>query len=128
MSEDKTKETQAKEEVGSEPGQPSPARSNDGKTCAILSYLLVGIIWYFADEEMKKSDFAKFHVKQAIILLAASLLLSAALSATIVLFIFVPLANLAAVVLMIIGIVNAANGDKKELPFIGQLAGRFLKF
>jgi len=25
----------------------------DGKICAILAYLLIGIIWYFVDEKMK---------------------------------------------------------------------------
>ena len=46
------------------------------KVCAILSYLLIGIIWYFADEKMKKSNFAKFHVKQGIVLFIAGIIVS----------------------------------------------------
>ena len=35
--------------------------TSNNKLCAALSYLLIGIIWYFADEKMKSSSFAKFH-------------------------------------------------------------------
>jgi uncharacterized membrane protein len=31
-------------------------------------------------------------------------------------------------VLLIIGIINAANGKEEPLPLIGQFAGQFLKF
>ena len=34
------------------------------KLVAILAYFLVGIIWYFADENMKNSSLAKFHTKK----------------------------------------------------------------
>ena len=30
-----------------------------GKGCAALGYILVGIIWYFADEQMKKNNYVK---------------------------------------------------------------------
>ena len=38
------------------------------KLCAILSYLLIGIVWYFADDKLRKSEFAKYHVKQGLFL------------------------------------------------------------
>ena len=97
----------------------------DGKVCAILTYLLIGVIWYFADEKMKKNDFVKFHVKQAIVLFIVSLAGSIVLGMTIVLAWLLPLYQVAIFVLMVVGIINASNGQKKELPFIGRFGEKF---
>ena len=53
---------------------------DEGKACAALSYLIVGIIWYFVDDEMKKNGFAKYHAKQGLVYLIASVIYSIALS------------------------------------------------
>ena len=98
----------------------------EGKLCAFLSYLLVGIIWYFADDKMKKNDFVKFHVKQGIIFLIAGLIFSALGS----IFVSVPalgslinsLLGLCVLILFIFGIINALNGKETPLPIIGGFA------
>ena len=94
------------------------------KLCAILSYLLIGIIWYFADENMKKSSFARYHAKQGIVFLITSLILSAVAAAIpfIGWFILAPIFNILLLVLLILGIINAAQGKEKELPIIGGYA------
>ena len=100
-----------------------------GKVCALLSYLLVGIIWYFVDEKMKKNSFVKFHVKQGLVLIIFSIIVSIVGS----IFWFIPflgwvimdILNLAILVLAIVGIVNSLNGEKKELPVIGGFASNF---
>ena len=97
----------------------------EGKTCAILAYLLLGIIWYFVDEKMKKNDFAKFHVKQAMVLLIVSLVGSLALGMTFVLSWLIPLYQLLIFILLVIGMYNAFNSEKKELPFIGKFGEKF---
>jgi len=97
----------------------------DGKICAILAYLLLGIIWYFADDKMKKNDFAGFHVKQALILIIVSFVGSIALGMTFVLAWLIPLYQLIVFVFVVMGIINAYNGQKKELPLIGQFAKKF---
>ncbi len=112
----------------------------EGKACAVLSYLFAGIIWFFVDENMRKNSFAKFHVKQALILLSLS----------IVLFIVVAVVSLLAGILMlipgvdaiiseimdvvrmvvwlvylvlwIIGFFSALSGSVKVLPFVGKYA------
>lgn len=104
-------------------------KTDNSKTCAVLAYLLVGIVWYFADEELKKSDLAKFHVKQSLNLLIISLVGSMALGLIIVIgWMLLPLFQLAVAVLAIIGIINAINSDKKLLPIVGQYADKYLKF
>ncbi|MFH1822862.1 MAG: hypothetical protein ABH830_04125 [Patescibacteria group bacterium] len=99
--------------------------STEGKLCAILAYLLVGIIWYFADEKMKKNEFVKFHVKQALVLLIFSLAGSIVLGMTFILAWLIPLYQVAIFIILVVGIINANNGDKKELPIIGKFASMF---
>jgi uncharacterized membrane protein len=108
--------------------------AKNNQAAAILSYLLVGIIWYFADEEMKKDSFVKFHVKQGLVLLIFAVLWSIALNILFgVLFagflfgLFWVLSILywVPLVLGIIGIVNAVNSTTKELPIIGKFAKKF---
>ena len=99
------------------------------KPVAILSYLLIGIIWYFVDESVKKSDFAKFHVKQGIVLIASYIILGILYEILFlgVLRVIISILYLLLFVLFIIGIVYAASDKKKELPIIGQFA-KHLKF
>ena len=105
----------------------SSADIAEGKMCAILAYLLIGIIWYFADEKMKANNFAKFHIKQGIVLLITCLAGNILLGMTFILAWLIPLYNFAIIVLIVLGIINANNGQKKVLPFIGRF-GNKLKF
>ena len=104
-----------------------------GKICAALSYILIGIIWYFVDEKMKKDKFAKFHAKQGIVLLVASIAWAILLNiifGTLALgglWIFWQLWSLLSyvpLVFVIIGIINAVNNKQKELPIIGKFASK----
>lgn len=98
-----------------------------GKFCALLAYILIGIIWYFADDKMKKNQFAKFHVKQALVLLIAAVIINVVGSALPVIgwFIILPLGSIFIVILWLFGMVYSINGTKKELPFIGKFAKKF---
>lgn len=107
------------------------AKSDNGKICAILSYLLIGIIWYFVDKGMQKDERVKFHVKQGIILLIFSIIWSVVLN---FLFGFLimglmsfiwgmwHLLSYVPLIFTIIGIINAVNDNQKELPVIGHYA------
>jgi uncharacterized membrane protein len=95
--------------------------------CAILAYLLVGIIWYFVDSKMKKDSFTKFHVKQSIVLLIAAVLWGVAINvlATLTMFLLAPLMGVLSLVpwvFVVLGIINAVNNKEKELPLIGKYA------
>jgi uncharacterized membrane protein len=112
---------------------------DDGKVCAALSYILIGIIWYFADEKMRKNNYAKFHAKQGLVFLIASIIYNIAVGivvggiiipmlirgwafgviSIVNLLYYVPL------VFFIIGLINSLNGHEKELPIIGQYAKHF---
>ncbi len=121
-------------------------KTRNDKVVAVLSYLLVGIVWYFIDEEVKKSSLAKYHVKQAINFIVVAIIVSFVLSILSMIFgmigvipvigwiilglyvIFSTLVGLALLVLWIIGIINAINEEHKEVPIIGKYAERYLTF
>lgn len=100
----------------------SNSRIENEKLCAILSYLLVGIIWWFADENMKKSEFAKFHVKQGIILFILNIIFWFVASIPIMGWIVSPILWIILLILIVIGMINAGNGLEKKLPIIGEFA------
>ena len=101
--------------------------NENSKTVAILSYILIGLIWYLVDEKAR-NDFSKFHVKQGLVLLIANI--AASIVASILFFIsfiLLPLISLVTIILVIIGIVNAVNMKKNKLPMIGQWE-KYFKF
>ena len=110
-----------------------------GKVVAVLSYLvfLVGLIWFFADDKMRKNSFAKFHLKQAIVLVVIAIaysifasILSFILLITIIGSVLIPLLGLVWILFLvwvILGIINSVNGKEKELFWIGGLA-KYLTF
>lgn len=105
------------------PMEKKPEMGNN-KICAVLSYLIIGLIWYAVDDNMKKDAFVKYHVKQGLVLLIASFVIQFVgwIIPVIGWFLIVPLGHLLTLILAIIGIANAANHQTKELPIIGQFA------
>lgn len=116
------------------------SKNENSKICAILAYLLVGIIWYFADEKMRKDNFAKFHVKQGLLLLILGVGLSIVLSFVSAILLFIPfiggllttllwlVVQLGLMGLCIFGIVHAAQGKKEKVPIIGAFAQKIFTF
>ncbi len=95
---------------------------------AVLTYFLVGIIWYFADEKIKKSGLVKFHTKQAINLMLISVAINTFLGITLVGIFLLPLVGFITSVFAVIGIINAANSKQNKLPIIGGLVEKYLEF
>jgi uncharacterized membrane protein len=116
------------EEINPQETNSKPNPEENAKMAAILSYLLVGIIWFFADANIKNNEFAKFHVKQAIVLLVISIAGSFILGLIPILgWIILPFFYIATFAFGVLGIINAAQNQKKELPFIGSYS-KMLKF
>lgn len=75
-----------------------------------------------------KSEFSKFHANQGIILAIVETVISILIFVLglipvvgLILRIVVSLVDLACLILAIMGIVNAANGQMKPLPIIGEI-------
>ena len=100
----------------------SPIRTYSSTVCCI-QYNVVGLISFYFFSGCSK--FGRFHANQGFILF----LLEIACSIACALLGWIPLVGwiiktvlgLAVTILMVIGIVNAATGKAKELPFIGGL-------
>ena len=91
------------------------------KVMAILAYL--GLLVFIPLFAAKESPFARFHTNQGLILCIAGVLIwlaSTVLSFVSLFFSFINLLNFVILIFAIIGIVNAANGQMKELPLIGK--------
>jgi uncharacterized membrane protein len=90
------------------------------KTMAILAYF---IFFLPLITDAKNSPFAKFHANQALVLLLAWIIGSfvSGFIPIIGWFLIGPLIAIACVIFLILGIVNASNGEMKELPLIGGI-------
>ena len=107
--------------------------------CAVLSYLLVGIIWFFADENMRKSAFVKRHASQGLVILVLSVAASIVLSILSAILVWIPVVGwmliniiwvaveLCIFILWIMGVIHAATGKDEKMPFVGEYAEK-LKF
>ena len=100
----------------------------DGKLCAILSYIFfIGIIWYFVDEKMKKNKFVNYHVKQALVLFITAVILQVVsrLLAFLWLWFLMWVIDIILLVLFLFGIFKAINGKMEPLPVIGKYGENF---
>lgn len=95
------------------------------KLCAVLSYLFIGLIWYLIDEKIQKSKFAKYHVKQGLVLLITNIILCIIAGIPFFGWIIAPLIYIIILVLMVLGIISALADKEKELPIIGKYAEKF---
>lgn len=96
---------------------------------SILSY--IGILWLIPLLVEKNDKVVRFHVNQGIVLFIFDIIGSIAVGILSAIFVFIPVISFLGVViaslfgilcfvLMIIGIVNAANKSEKTLPIIGK--------
>lgn len=103
--------------------------ADNSKICAVLSYILIGLIWYLVDESVKKNAFAKYHVKQGLVLLIFAIIVwivdAILMFIPVIGWLAIVILELLLLVLVIIGIVNAINDKQAELPVIGKYANKF---
>jgi len=94
----------------------------ENKAITFLSYL--GILALVPLLAKKESKFAQFHAKQGLVL-AVAVAVGVWVSGIIPFlgwFIMAPVISIGGIVLMIMGLINVANGEMKELPVIGEFA------
>lgn len=76
--------------------------------------------------EAKNDPFVKYHVKQGLVLFICSVAVWLIASVIPIIGILIaPILNIAILVLLIVGIINAVNGAEKPLPLVGSLAEYF---
>ncbi|MGP4071205.1 DUF4870 domain-containing protein [Piscibacillus sp. B03] len=110
MSEEEVKETI--EEVDADKD------AEDNKGMGIVAYFIFFIPLLAA----KDSKFAMYHANQGLILLLTAIIINTVGTVVPIIgwLLVLPLGNLFVFILWIIGIINAAKGEKKPLPLVGK--------
>lgn len=105
-----------------QPQTPSPA-SQKNTGMAIFAYILFFIPLLTG---AKNDPFVKYHIKQGLLVFIGWVVVSA-ISWILPwqLGIVVTILNICVLVLMVIGIMNAAKGEQKPLPVIGKFGEQF---
>jgi len=76
--------------------------------------------------ESKNDPFVKYHVKQGLTLFIAGVIVWLIMNVIPILGLLIaPILNIILLVLLVLGIINAAKGLEKPLPLIGQFADNF---
>jgi len=93
---------------------------DEGKAIAVISYITwVGLIIAIVLNMDKKNEFAKFHIRQSLLLMIAAIPA------------FIPFIGwiwgVFIFILWILGLISAINGEKKEVPVFGPLAQDWFK-
>lgn len=103
---------------------PTSAPAHDGNSNRMLMGILAyfGILVIIPYMVAKDDAFVKFHVKQGIVLAAIWLAFWVAGMFVWALYPIIGIANLALLVLSIIGIINVVQNKETELPVVGSLA------
>ncbi len=98
----------------------TPEEIEKGKTMAIVAYLIFFIPLLMDD--MRNNKFVMFHTEQSILIVILYVIVSIVGTITCGIGMFLYIGCL---VLQIIGIMNASNGQMKPLPLIGQYGEKF---
>jgi len=98
----------------------TPEEIDSGKTMAIIAYFIFFIPLIV--DEAKNNKFAMFHTEQSIVLLILNVIVGivGTITCGIGLILYLPL-----LVLYIMGIVYAAQGQVKEVPLVGSFGEKF---
>jgi len=96
----------------------------DGKMIAIVSYLTwIGLVIAFVMNNEKKNDFAKFHIRQSLLLVIIGFVGWVVFWIPIIGW----LLGLGVFIIWIMALISALNGQKKEMPIFGKWAQDWFK-
>ena len=105
---------------------------SNAKTAAIVSYItLIGwLISYFALNK-PKSSLANFHLRQNLLLMLCAIVFQLVAFAITIALPFIgilfSLVSIGFVVLWVMGLIAAINGEEKPMPLIGEKAQELFK-
>ena len=95
-----------------------PQDVQNNKALAILSY--IGLLFIIPLVAAPNSKFAKFHANQGLLLFLFDIIMGIVAVIPFIGWLIAVAGSVASLVFMIMGIVNAAKGEAKELPLIGK--------
>lgn len=93
----------------------------EGKTIAIIAYItIIGLIIAFIMNNEKKNSFATFHIRQCLGLGLTSLALGVVNIIPILGWLISIFGSLFLLVLWVMGLISALNGEEKPVPLLGE--------
>ncbi|WP_114491599.1 DUF4870 domain-containing protein [Candidatus Ulvibacter alkanivorans] len=103
----------------------------EGKTIAIISYItIIGLIIAFVMNNDKKNDFAAFHIRQSLGIALIGIVIWVLVS-IIYAIVYIPILSwvlqLGVIVLWVLGLVAAVQGEKKAIPVVGEQFQQWFK-
>jgi uncharacterized membrane protein len=102
--------------------------SDEGKTIAIISYITwIGWIIALIMNNDKKNDFARYHIRQSLVIMIGSLVVGVITRITFLGWFVGGILGIALFVLWLLGLISAINGEKKPIPIIGEQAQEWFK-
>ena len=87
----------------------------------ILSYIGILILIPFLDEKFKKTEYGKFHLNQALVLIIGWFIVSFAWVVPILGWIVGFVGGILLFVLWIMAIIGAAQGNMNKVPLLGDI-------
>ncbi|MFH0876300.1 MAG: DUF4870 domain-containing protein [archaeon] len=100
----------------------------EGKTMAIIAYITwIGLLIAFIMNNEKKNTFAKYHIRQSLLLVLAGLALGCVMIIPILGWLVGFAGGIFLLVLWIMGLIAAINGQEKEVPVLGKFAQEWFK-
>lgn len=106
----------------------NPPSADNGKTTAIVSYItLIGwLIAYFAMHQNNKTSLGSYHLRQTLLLILCAIgfnIIVLIVSITMPwLGSILKLGYIGILILWILGLISAINGEEKPIPLIGERA------
>ena len=116
------------------PFQTNPVSTDNGKTASIVSYFwFIGwLIAYFAMYKDNKTELARYQLRQTLLFHIATTVISWGLgllfgilivsTGGLSIYYLLRIVQVGFLILWIIGLIGAINGEKKPIPFIGERA------
>ncbi len=89
---------------------------------AIIAYIIFFVPLL---TDARDDPFVKYHVKQGLVLFLSWVVVSFVVSMISFLYVIAWILHLALLVLLVIGIMHAVNGERRPLPVIGKFAEHF---
>lgn len=101
---------------------PTPENTvSEGKTIAIIAYItIIGLIIAFIMNNDKKNSFASFHIRQVLGMALTGLALSVLNVIPILGWLISIFGTILVIILWIMGLISALNGEEKPVPLLGE--------
>ncbi|QAA82890.1 hypothetical protein EI546_14695 [Aequorivita sp. H23M31] len=100
----------------------------EGKTIAIIAYItIIGLIVAFVMNNEKKNSFASYHIRQSLGLGLTGIALSILSYIPFIGWLISMLGGLLLIVLWVMGLISAINGERKPVPVLGEKYQEWLK-